>query len=78
MSPMVITEVDMFQDHLLKVFMPTDGLFNESYMRVTMLGSCGQDHGSPNVRYHFCLAYGSHEEILDHHTNKLNQDPNKA
>ena len=43
-----------------------------------MLSGHGQDRGSLGASYHFYPAYGSHEEILDHHTNKLNQDLDKA
>ena len=77
-SHVVITKVGVLQDHLPKALMPTNSSFGELHLRVTIPSSHGQDYGSPDARYHFCLAYGSHKEILDHQTNKLNQDLDKA
>ena len=58
--------------------MPTNGLFGELYLKVTMFSGHGWNHDSPTIIYDFYLAYGSDEEILDHCTNKLNQDLDKA
>ena len=39
-----------------------------------MFGDHGWNHSSPDAFHHFYLAYGNNKEILDHYTNKLNQD----
>ena len=71
-------KASMLQNHPLKVLMPINGLSSELYLRVTMSSSRYWNHNSPNTIHHFCLAYGSNEEILDYHPNKLNQELDEA
>ena len=86
MTAMVIMKASAFWNHWLKMSRLKNDSTSELYLRVTIATNCGhrrrgngsQNKDSTNAIHHIYSTYENDKDTLEPHTNKLNQDLDKA